>query len=449
MAENAFKADWPSFALGFNTGKSKGGGGVELNIAYGDTPPEDTSKLWVKTDKPSKVFISNMTPDGKDASTVKDREDNYGSISTNYLFRNAATVGEATYALGVRKGQSTSYDATVNEIWKFTGSSWAKLSATLPSFIEYGACVAVGTKIYLLGGSNGMSTTNPKSSIYCFDTETQTASTLSAVLPRALTYSAGAAVGTKIYIFGGYSSSTSAAVDTIYCFDTETETISTMIDKLPKSSQCMGCAAVGTKIYLFGGMNTSGSQNTIYCFDTETARIKTLAVTLETARYLIGCCAVGTDIILYGGVTTFKGGEVKELWVFDTLSNSLMKTTIRPAWCAAAIVVPFCTDHSKGCLVAGAYGVDLSKHKYGDYSYQKISSAKKITLAEAFELEANHLYINADAAIVNTTAPNWFAVNSDTAQVQVRPLFVRKGNSENLSEYVAALLYTDGAWEPV
>lgn len=26
MAENAFKADWPSFALGFNTGKSKGGG---------------------------------------------------------------------------------------------------------------------------------------------------------------------------------------------------------------------------------------------------------------------------------------------------------------------------------------------------------------------------------------------------------------------------------------
>ena len=60
MAENAFKADWPSFALGFNTGKSKGGG-VELNIAYGDTPPEDTSKLWVKTAEPNGVLISPET----------------------------------------------------------------------------------------------------------------------------------------------------------------------------------------------------------------------------------------------------------------------------------------------------------------------------------------------------------------------------------------------------
>ena len=33
-------------------------GGAELNIAYGNTAPEDTSKLWVKTSEPSNVLVS-------------------------------------------------------------------------------------------------------------------------------------------------------------------------------------------------------------------------------------------------------------------------------------------------------------------------------------------------------------------------------------------------------
>ena len=36
--------DVNSFVIGYNKGKASGLG---LNIAYGDTPPEDTSKLWV------------------------------------------------------------------------------------------------------------------------------------------------------------------------------------------------------------------------------------------------------------------------------------------------------------------------------------------------------------------------------------------------------------------
>lgn len=37
-------------------GIAAGGGGGELNIAYGLTPPSDTSKLWVRiADKPSEV----------------------------------------------------------------------------------------------------------------------------------------------------------------------------------------------------------------------------------------------------------------------------------------------------------------------------------------------------------------------------------------------------------
>lgn len=40
-----------------NVKAKKGGGDAELNIAYGLTPPSDTSKIWVKCDTPSKVKI--------------------------------------------------------------------------------------------------------------------------------------------------------------------------------------------------------------------------------------------------------------------------------------------------------------------------------------------------------------------------------------------------------
>ena len=39
--------------IGGVTGTLESGGGGELNIAYGDTAPEDTSKLWIKSEEPS------------------------------------------------------------------------------------------------------------------------------------------------------------------------------------------------------------------------------------------------------------------------------------------------------------------------------------------------------------------------------------------------------------
>lgn len=33
--------------------------GVKLNLAYGATPPEDTSKLWVKANEPTNVKVGS------------------------------------------------------------------------------------------------------------------------------------------------------------------------------------------------------------------------------------------------------------------------------------------------------------------------------------------------------------------------------------------------------
>ena len=61
--------DVNSFVIGYNKGKASAPAGVELNIHYSETePPEDTTKLWVKTEKPSGVIVStndNRNLDGE------------------------------------------------------------------------------------------------------------------------------------------------------------------------------------------------------------------------------------------------------------------------------------------------------------------------------------------------------------------------------------------------
>ena len=122
---------------------SYAGGGAALNIAYGDTAPTDTSKLWIKASEPANL---KFTPSFSGAETMNS---------------------------GI---------------------------ATLPKTATYIASSAVGTKIYLFGG-NGDS--GYLSTINVFDTTTNTITTLSTTLPKAATGIASAAVGTKIYLFGG------------------------------------------------------------------------------------------------------------------------------------------------------------------------------------------------------------------------------------------------------
>jgi N-acetylneuraminic acid mutarotase len=175
------------------------------------------------------------------------------------------------------------------------------LSETLPSKLLESCAVAVGTKIYLFGGYYDGSY---KKTIYCFDTQTDKVSTLSASLSVGTRSIGAAAVGTKIYLFGGLAyhltlnSQESAA---IRCFDTETQTITTLSTTLPKASYDIGAAAVGTKIYLFGGHHDEGYFSSIRCFDTETQTLTTLSATLPIETYGISATTVGTKIYLDGG----------------------------------------------------------------------------------------------------------------------------------------------------
>ena len=47
------------FALGLASGGVVESEGVKLNIAYGENPPEDTSKLWIKANEPNNIKIGS------------------------------------------------------------------------------------------------------------------------------------------------------------------------------------------------------------------------------------------------------------------------------------------------------------------------------------------------------------------------------------------------------
>ena len=138
-----------AFIAGLASGGVVEQGGAELNLAFGDTAPEDTSKLWIKAAR---------TP----------------SVTVDY-----------------------NPDNTVETV--------SSLSTVLPAATGESSGAVVGTKCYLFGGKN--SGNSPINTIREFDTETETISTLSATLPTAAAEIGCCVVGTKIYLFGGYGSS--------------------------------------------------------------------------------------------------------------------------------------------------------------------------------------------------------------------------------------------------
>jgi N-acetylneuraminic acid mutarotase len=309
------------------SGVVEGGGNASLNIAYGETAPEDTSKLWIKANEPNKLLYSNNI-DGVEsikasgtnlpddyfnhrAGVVKietkfylfrykkvyvyDTSNNLvtdlGEILPEYLYDPFCYVKNGKIYLigGNKKSNCYIFDPETNETTKFLSAEY-----TLYHYCGYGL---VGDKLYCFGGRY----TYKENTITVYDIETETFTVLSTTMPYSEN-TGYATVGTKIYLFGGgYERSGSKIISAIYVFDTETQTLSTLETKLPQALELISCAAIGTKIYLFGGKVGDPIYNTINVFDTETETIETLETVLPAATYAIACYTEGTQIYLFGG----------------------------------------------------------------------------------------------------------------------------------------------------
>lgn len=188
-----------------------------------------------------------------------------------------------------------------------TTYSW---SGTAPT-MSYASSAEYGNFVYVFGGVNS-SVTGMSSSITKIDILNKSATTLSVSLPKALGLSSAITVGSNIYIFGGATAfegdQTDILSDSIYKFDAETETISTLDCVLSGARSGMTLCAKGTSIYLIGGERANEKTNKIYEFDTVSETLYDTGVVCPYNNSDGSCASTDTAIYKFLGDDT-GGGE--------------------------------------------------------------------------------------------------------------------------------------------
>lgn len=169
--------------------------------------------------------------------------------------------------------------------------------APLPSPRYSGAAVALGGKIYYIGGSIAGSV--KQKTVFVYDPQADTW-TVGDSLPDARHRFGAAVRDSSIYVFGGWSA-TSNCLGTGYRYDKAARTW-TPIETLPAPRASVFAAAdpsLNGKVYCMGGWDGSRSYNTNFEYDPETGHWRTRAP-MPTTRCEGSCVFYGYPICIGG-----------------------------------------------------------------------------------------------------------------------------------------------------
>lgn len=397
------------------------GGGVKLNIDYGANPPSDTTKLWVPlATKPSNVECSPVLEYGDNICVSQPYVAVPNEQKVNQSFAN---VGSSVYIIGGSDSNTTTAVESKNiSCYNVLNGSLVTKTAKLPTPLTYSFCAAVGTKIYIFGGRETVniyqSDYNYNGNIYCYDTEADTIETLSVKLPKSMCARNNPygciAVGTKIYTLGWFTHNNDG--HEIYCFDTVSNTFSLCSGTTPYDYGMAACA-IGKRIYYFGGSGSGGGSNLIHYYDTVEQKVTQITQRLPVNTYGIGCCTVdGKIVYLFGGFS-----EKTKIYKFDTQSETLeaVNTTIpiqiQNEWCSSV-------------------GFDIYLIG-GNSSGTFYTSVEKFSLSTP--LQQNNLFLQADFGFDNP-----FPLISDKGTkitAYLRNAYL--GDSNNIAQLTNAYLY--------
>jgi hypothetical protein len=405
------------------------GGGVELNIAYGDTPPEDTTKLWVKTTQPSGVVVK------EDLEIVETSGASMVATATSHTtFHGRGAVGAIDGKIYLLGG----YPSYTNEIVCYDPETevFTTLSTTLPEELAYMAYETVGTKIYMFGGkTKGTGSNYDRNTIYCFDAEDQTVTKLSATLPeRAPNYPSAAAVGTNILIVQVYAST---ANNKIYCFDTLTNTITTLPFTMPGVVQNGSLVSDGQYAYFVGGSIASTNFYGVLRIDVENQTVTDLGVKFTTWLVQKRAEFIGGKIFVWGNnpsdTSTYcvetmdvQTGIAQRMKISDLIGNNYAFYYTLAVTCGDAIYMfdGFQTMNSSGTKIKNVYKFKASAEK---------TVLNKDTLQLKPTLDKNKFSL----------------IGSESLKIKIGIASAFKGNENNEAEQVEAALYKDGSWTTI
>lgn len=303
----------------------------KTNFVCGPTPPENTDSIWVQCDEDmskSNNAITIKYTDDDGVAGIIDKNSLYEVGNIPYLKGPIVAIDNNIYIFG---GNTINGDSSRSQsIYKINlhTNRGERLDVALPDGFECDALAAVNTKIYLFGDLT-----------LEFDVKNETITVLDATSPTKNIYNRSySVVGNKIYFFGGSDDNSGFDIRRdIVVFDADTNSVTTLSTSLPNRVGITS-AAVGTKIYLFGGRYKTTHYNRIEVFDTETYSISSASASLPKAMCNLPAVSLGTDIYLFGGKTvdTYES----TIWKFDTITNNITNTG---AWLLHASKTPSST----------------------------------------------------------------------------------------------------------
>lgn len=398
-------------------------GGADLNIYYGDTAPEDTSKLWIKSSEPENITFSaepEQSIDGIQVDLV---------LPTELCNSANVAVGEDIYIFGGQTSTSIG-KGILNTIYKYNTKTktLTLLETVIPTPLTNIVGIAYGTTIYLFGGR--YSSSSLSSYIYKYNTLSDTITRLTSYLPNATENTSATLVGDKIYLFGGGTPSSDASVsNTIIMFDVTTENIAVLTVRLPYYAEDLCSVAVGDKVYIFytGYAYTNSSGISSYkietkqyeIFDTLTQTITTVATSdfyLSSSRSPNGA-AIGSKIYVF-----FWNGTIK---ILDIITGEI--TT-------SSSTIPISDAGDSTLIGKSVYFVGGKKATLRN---------DLIMFTITFPLEKNDILIQ-EGYLKNT-----FDLIKAPTKVEMSAQNAYKGNANGEAEFVDAYVFNKSYWKNI
>jgi hypothetical protein len=191
----------------------------------------------------------------------------------------------------------------------------------LPSVRIGHATVAIGGKIYFIGGVVGGLSKGPSAEVISYDIAKKTWGKAASMLQKRVGAAAIAYEG-KIYAFGGFETNTKC-IDTIEVYDPVSDKWTKSSAVLPVALKDMGIAVRGGLIYLVGGdtdtLAKKEPSTRIFAFEPFTDSLITMRDSLPVSlRSWIGCSEYRGKLYISGG--QLGNGLVKinpDIFVFD------------------------------------------------------------------------------------------------------------------------------------
>lgn len=174
---------------------------------------------------------------------------------------------------------------------------WTSRAAVPGVPAAYASAAVIGNFIYLAGGQTSGDASSARTTFYRYDSTNNTWSTL-ASMPAARTQGAMVAVGSKLYYLGGLDSS-GTGQGTIYIYDTTAGTWSTYTGT-PTISGPQVAVAVGTSIYVPYGPEVGAT----YIIDTATGTRTTTTALPSNHGGFPGAVLLNSALYVVSGANT-------------------------------------------------------------------------------------------------------------------------------------------------